>query len=351
VTTVSTDASAPSTVGRRLAGVALAVTGGLALAAQARINGQLSSAIGVDLRNSALAGILTAVISFGSGLVLLVAGVVAAPFGRRGLRRVRVALREGGLRWWQCLGGASGAFLVSSQGLTVTDLGVAVFTVALVAGQVLSSLAVDRAGLGPQGPQPPTARRTVGALLAVPAVAIAVADQFGHAGLLLLAVLPLVAGALVAWQQAVNGRVSQAAGSSLVATLVNFTVGAVVLVLALAVPVAVHGLPAHWPGSWWLYTGGAVGIVVIGAAVAGVRLVGVLVVGLSSVAGQLIGALVLEAVVPAGPTGSLAFPVAGTVLALVAVVVAGLSGRRRSERMTAEPGAREEHDDSHDPGR
>lgn len=351
MTTVSAGIPSPPTVGRRLAGVALAVTGGLALATQSRINGQLGIAINADLHDSALAGILAAVISFGSGLVLLVAGIVTAPFGRRGLRKLSVALRRGRLRWWQCLGGACGAFMVSSQGLTVPELGVAVFTVAMVAGQVLSSLAVDRAGIGPQGPQPLTARRTVGALLAVPAVGIAVANQFGHANLLLLAVLPLVAGALVAWQQAVNGRVSQTAGSSLVATLVNFTVGTVVLVLALAVPVAVHGLPARWPGSWWLYTGGVVGIVVIGAAVAAVRLVGVLVVGLSSVAGQLIGALVLQTVAPAGPTGSLLFPVVGTVLALVAVVVAGLSGRTGSERMAAESAAREEHDDSDDPGR
>jgi transporter family-2 protein len=139
----------------------------------------------------------------------------------------------------------------------------------------------------------------------------------------------------------VNGLVSQAAQDSMVATTVNFTVGTGVLVVALAVPVAVHGLPAHWPGSWWLYTGGAVGIVVILGAVAAVRLVGVLVVGLSSVAGQLTGALLLEVVVPAGPTGSLVFPVVGTVLALVAVVVAGLSDRGGSARMTA---AREERE-------
>lgn len=71
----------------------------------------------------------------------------------------------------------------------------------------------------------------------------------------------------------------------------------------------------------------------IGAAAAAVRLVGVLVVGLCSVAGQLVGALCLEIFVPAPATGSLVFPVVGTVLALAAVAVAGLSGRANSAKM------------------
>jgi transporter family-2 protein len=326
---------------RTLAGVALAATGGLALAVQARVNGQLGLKLNPGVHNTTLSGVLVAFVSFGSGLVLLAAFILITPSGRRGARRLFAALRGHRLKWWQCAGGASGAFLVSTQGLTVAEIGVAVFTVAVVAGQVLSSLAVDRAGIGPQGPRPLTVQRTVGALLAVPAVAIAVASQFGHANLLLLAVLPLLAGVFVAWQQALNGLVSQVAQDSMVATTVNFAVGAGVLVVGLAVPIALHGVPTRWPGAWWLYTGGVAGIVVILGAVAAVRLVGVLVVGLSSVAGQLIGALLLEVVVPAGPTGSLVFPVVGTVLALVAVVVAGLSDRGGSAKMTP---AREERE-------
>lgn len=41
--------------------------------------------------------------------------------------------------------------MVISQGLTLGTIGVAVFTVGLVAGQTMSSLAVDRAGIGPGG--------------------------------------------------------------------------------------------------------------------------------------------------------------------------------------------------------
>lgn len=307
--------------------MALATLSGLLLATQSRLNGQLGSALrDKDHYGGATAGVFAALLSTTGGLLLLAVFVPAFPFGRRGLRRLRAALRDGGLRWWQCLGGVSGAFLVSTQGLAVAILGVAVFTVAVVAGQVLSSLVVDRVGLGPQGPRPMTLGRTLGALLAVPAVGIAVADRFGHATLLLLAVVPLVAGALTAAQQAVNGQVTVRTGHSLVATLVNFVVATAALVLAAAVPVALH-LPSAWPGPWWLYTGGVLGLSLIATAAASVRLVGVLLTGLCSVAGQLAGALLLSVVLPTGPGGSLLFPVVGTVLALAAVVVAGLSGR------------------------
>ncbi|HEX3647479.1 MAG TPA: DMT family transporter [Pseudonocardiaceae bacterium] len=319
-----------------LAGVALAALSGLALAAQAKVNGRFADALrAVDPKGGALAGILAAVISTAVGLALLALVVPLLPAGRRGPRRLRHALRGGGLRWWECLGGACGAVLVSTQGLVASALGVAVFTVALVAGQVLASLAVDRAGLGPAGRRPLTVRRTVGALFAVPAVAVAVADQFGHQTVLLLAALPLIAGAGLAWQQAMNGRVTVAAGDGLVGSLVNFTVAEVVLLVGASVPVALLGVPARLPGPWFLYLGGPLGVVLIATAIAAVRLVGVLVLGLSSVAGQLVGALLLETLLPGGPGGSVLYSAVGTVLALVAVAVAGLPGRTGSAKMAA----------------
>ena len=315
---------------RRLLGIGLATISGLALAVQARVNGQLATAFRTaDPRTATLPGVFAATVSTAIGLVVLVVIVLAAPAGRRGLVRFTHALRTGSLRWWQCSGGVCGALLVSAQGLTVAEIGVAVYTVAVVAGQVLTSLLVDRAGVGPLGPRPMTARRTLGALLTVPAVAVAVADQFGDAQVLLLALLPLLAGVGTAWQQAVNGQVAMRSGQTFVASLVNFTVAEAALLAVVAVPLAVHGLPGRWPTTWWLYAGGPLGIVLIASAAAAVGLVGVLLVGLCSVAGQLVGALGLEIAVPAGP---LVFPVAGTLLALVAVAVAGRDGHDRSSR-------------------
>ena len=308
--------------GGRAAAAALAAVAGLGVASQSRINGEL----GTRLHD----GIAAATISFGTGMVLLIALILAVPSGRRGLTRVVRTVRSGsGLRWWQCVGGACGAFLVIGQGTTVAALGVAVFTVATVAGQSVSSLAVDRLGAGPAGPQPLTASRVLGAALAVVAVVIAVADRLGGGSALGLAVIPALAGMGTAWQQAVNGRVQATAGSALTATFVNFAVGTSVLAVALAVDFAVRGLPAGTlPAQPWLYLGGPLGMVFIGIAAAVVRRTGVLLLGLSMISGQLIGALLLDEIVPErdGRPGANIF--VGIAVALVAILIAGRVSRR-----------------------
>jgi bacterial/archaeal transporter family-2 protein len=293
----------------------VAALGGASVALQSRIN----SALSVRLHDSVAA----ATISFGSGLILLASLVAATPYGRRGLAAVRAALHDGTLRPWQCLGGASGAFFVFTQGAAVGPLGLAVYTVALIAGQVASSLAVDRAGLGPGGAHPVSAARLAGAALALVAVVVAVADRFGSPDSLVLATLPALAGLGIAWQQAVTGRVRMA-GGALLATFVNFGVGTAVLLVAFGLAAAVRGAPHTLPHEAWLYTGGCLGVVYIACAAAVVRLTGVLVLGLSMIAGQLTGAVLIDLVAP-GRGGGLAVNTAlGAAITLCAVAVAGL---------------------------
>ncbi|SDX99978.1 transporter family-2 protein [Micromonospora pattaloongensis] len=300
---------------RRTVGVALALLSGVGVAVQSRINGEL----GVRLGD----GVAAATVSFGVGLLVLLVLVPATPTGRRGLRAVRDALRDRSLRPWQCLGGLCGAFLVATQGLTVHALGVAVFTVAVVAGQSASSLAVDRAGIGPTGRQPVTGPRLAGAVLTVLAVLLAVGERLGNPATLALAVLPALAGVGIAWQQAVNGRVRVAARSTLAATLINFAVGTGGLLTAYAVDVAARGWPTgSWPREPWLYLGGPIGIVFIAIAAAVVPLTGVLLLGLATIAGQIVGAVGLDLIAPPaagrpGPT-----TLVGAALALLAVTIA-----------------------------
>ncbi|MDG4802905.1 DMT family transporter [Micromonospora sp. WMMD980] len=303
--------------GRRIVGVGLATASGVLVALQSRINGEL----GVRLAD----GIAAAVVSFGLGLLILLVLVPATVSGRRGLAALRVALRTGALRPWQCLGGVCGAFLVATQGLTIGALGVAVFTVAVVAGQSGSSLLVDRAGIGPTGRQPVTPNRLVGAVLTVLAVLLAVGDRLGDPGALALALLPLAAGVGIAWQQAVNGQVRGASGSAVTATLVNFTVGTVALLATFGVEVAVRGWPAGGlPGEPWLYLGGPIGIVFIALAAALVRFTGVLLLGLATIAGQIVGAVLLDVVLPTEASHPGVNTLLGAALTLVAVLVAAL---------------------------
>lgn len=316
MTTAGTPTPVPTlSAGRRIAGVGLATGSGVLVAIQSRINGEL----GVRLAD----GIAAALVSFGLGLVILLVLVPATGGGRRGLAAVRGALRTGTLRPWQCLGGVCGAFLVATQGLTIGALGVAVFTVAVVAGQSGSSLLVDRAGIGPTGRQAVTPNRLIGAVLTVLAVLLAVGDRLGDPGALALAVLPLAAGVGMAWQQAVNGRVRAAADSALTATLVNFAVGTVTLLATFAVEVAVRGRPTGgFPSEPWLYAGGPVGIVFITLAAALVRFTGVLLLGLATIAGQIVGAVLLDVALPTAASHPGLNTLLGAALTLAAVLIA-----------------------------
>ncbi len=323
MTTAALSSAHHPTAWRRAAGAALASLGGVALAVQGRINGQL----GHQIHD----GVLAALISFSVGSVLLLAVLPILPAARAGVGRLRRTLRTGELRPWQILGGTCGALLVSTQGLTVSILGVAVFTVAVVAGQIVSSLPVDRAGLGPGGPQPITLPRAAGALLAVVAVVVSVSDHatVGDPGGLWWALLPAIAGFGLAWQTAVNGRVRVAAANVVVPTMVNFLVGTATLVLATAVDLLVRGWPEALPGQWWLYVGGALGIVTIMTAVTAVRVTGVLVLGMASVAGQLVGAVLLDLVVPTDGSDLNVTSFVGIGMTMVAVGIAAIRVRPR----------------------
>lgn len=323
MTTPAVSSAHHPTARLRAAGAALAALGGVGLAVQGRINGQL----GHQLND----GVLAALISFSVGSVLLLAALPILPAARAGVGRLVESVRTMALRPWQLLGGTCGAFLVTTQGLTVSILGVAVFTVAVVAGQIVSSLPVDRAGLGPGGPQPITLPRAIGASLAVIAVIVSVSDHgvVTDPGGLWWAVLPAVAGLGLAWQSAVNGQVRVAAGNVVVPTVVNFLVGTTALLVAAVVDVLVHGLPDRLPGQWWLYTGGTMGIVAIMTAVTAVRLTGVLLLGMSSVAGQLVGAVLLDLFVPAEGIELSATRLVGITLTMVAVGIAAIRVRPR----------------------
>ncbi|GAA5026919.1 DMT family transporter [Actinopolymorpha pittospori] len=333
-----------------------AVVIGIFLACQSRVNGQL----GQEVHD----GILAALWSFGSGLVVLATVYALSPGTRAGVRRLWRTVRSAAgvgigtsaraLRPWHCLGGVCGAYLVVTQSSIVGLVGVAVFTVAVVAGQAASSLVVDRLGLGPAGRQPVTLLRVVGAVLALCAVLLSVGHQLDTPAKAALAILPALGGVGTAWQQAVNGRVAATASGSggaqvgqpgpvapvidgphatrtqgaLVAALVNFTIGTSALIIAALVDIALRGTPDAFPTNPILYIGGMFGVAFISMAAYVVRITGVLLLGLASVAGQLIGALVLDALLPASGTELSPTTVLGTVLTLVAVAIAAAPARR-----------------------
>ena len=308
--------------------IACAVLCGTGVAVQTRINGEL----GRRLED----GYLAATISFGSGLILLCVAMLVWPAGRRGLARVSVALRSRAIPPWYVAGGAGGAVIVLSQGLTASVLGVALFTVATVCGQTLSGLLIDGRGLGTMPAKALTATRVGGSVLALLAVVWAVSAQLQSDIPLWMLVLPFVAGVGIGWQQAVNGQVRSIATSALTATFINFVVGTAVLVVALFVHTTVSGWPTSLPTEPWLYVGGAIGIAFITVAAIAVRITGVLIFGLATIAGQLLMSLVLDLVAPSPGHQIAATTVVGTVLTLVAVGIAALPGRIRRPRAASD---------------
>lgn len=295
-----------------------AVVGGLLGAVQARINGELA----VQIHD----GFTAAVISFGSGLVILL--VILAVNRRMRQRTVAFVrdLRTGAFPWPMALGGLGGALFVLAQGLTVSLLGVALFIVCAVAGQTVTGLAVDRVGLGPGGVRPLTTPRVVGAGLMVVAAGLAMSSGVRTDVPVLGLVLPMLAGVALGVQAAINGRVTQASGTFLVATLVNFVVGMVALVTAAAVHALVASGPGRLPSNPLLYLGGAIGVLFISVASYLAEPLGVLTLAMATIAGQIVGSVALDALSP-GHHLSLT-TVAGAALTLVAAVItAGVRSR------------------------
>lgn len=302
------------------------VGAGALVAVQSQINSDLAGSLGEGIR----AGAAAAVISFGSGLVLLAVLVSALPAPRAGLRDLVAAVRRRRLPPHLLLGGTAGAMLVASQGLTIGTIGVALFTVAAVAGQTTSGIVVDRLGVGPSGRQAVSGGRLAGAALTVAAVVISVSGRLAEGVLgataLALALLPLAAGAGNAWQAAANGRVS-AVSHPFAAALNNFVVGTTLLLVFLAASFLAPGDLDRLPGEWWLYLGGALSVVFITAAAWLVTVHGVLVLGLCVVAGQVVTSVLIDAVV--ADTRIEPATVTGSALALLGVVVGALATRRK----------------------
>jgi transporter family-2 protein len=303
-----------------IVGLPMAVATGLFIPIQGRINGALGVALGD--------GIGAAVVSFSTGLLVMTVISLALPRGRAGLARILPAVRERQFPPYYVLAGCIGALFVFAQSFTVGLLGVALFTVAAVTGQTLSGLLVDRMGIGPAGKRPITGIRVLGSVLTVAAVAWAVSPRFsaGESGLQLLVpvMLPLLAGFLMSFQQAMNGTATVHYGTPIAATLVNFIAGAALLWVAWLIKLALAGAGNPLPAQWWYYLGGPLGCIFIGIGALLVRSLGVLVTGLGMIAGQLLGSLGLDLILPV-PGTVIALPtVLGTILTLGAIVLATL---------------------------
>ncbi|MDP1852345.1 MAG: DMT family transporter [Candidatus Planktophila sp.] len=301
----------------------LAALSGVMIALQARANGELSYRL-----NS---GLQAALVSFGSGLIIIVAISLFNPAIKMGISNIRSAVKNGEIARWKLLAGALGGSFVAIQTHIVPLIGVAIFSVASIAGQTATSLLVDRIGLTGGGKKAITKRRITAAVLTVIAVLVSVLDRIDAKNLSMIAVIAgCIAGAVVGVQRALNGQINEHSHQSFTTSLLNFITGTSLLLIVFLIAVATHrtnfvSLP-HGP--WWIYTGGLIGVIYIAFTSTIVQHLGVLTFTLFSVGGQLVGSLVIDLVSPTAGVKVSSYLVTGIVMTYAGVIAGGISSSR-----------------------
>jgi transporter family-2 protein len=299
-----------------------AVLIGVVVAIQARINGQLS----VDLDN----GLAAALVSFLTGLAIVSVLVFGFKREREALFRVFEAIKNKQLVTWELMGGVLGGFFVAAQSAVVPQIGVALFTIAVVAGQTISSLLVDKVGMTPSGKERITKPRIFGAVATLIAVAIAVFPDLTNSEFRFLPLtFALIVGVFASFQQGMNGRVNVVGKRPLATAWLNFVSGAIVVVIALSVDLALGATIEPLPGNFWVYTGGAAGLIFVAVSAYIIKHLGVLNFSILNIAGQLVGAILIDWLAPTKAGSLNGYLIFGTVMTIISIAVSKLYEGRK----------------------
>ena len=301
----------------------LAALSGAMIALQARANGELSH----RLNN----GLQAALVSFSSGLLIIFVITLFNAKIKEGVRNLRSSVANKEIARWKLFAGALGGSFVAIQTQIVPLIGVAIYSVASIAGQTAMSLIVDRIGLTGGGKKLISPRRVLAAVLTVIAVLVSVWDRIDANNLSMIAVTAgVIAGAIVGVQRALNGQINEYSHQSFTTSLLNFATGTAFLSLLIVVGLIVgrtelSPLPS---GPWWIYTGGVIGVIYIAFTSTIVQHLGVLTFTLFSVGGQLVGSLVIDLVSPTKGVSVSAYLVTGIVMTYAGVIAGGVGSSR-----------------------
>lgn len=305
----------------------LAALSGVMIAFQARANGELSYL----LDNAPQA----ALVSFSSGLFFITIYAIFSPKIKEGIKRLRSAVSSGEIPKIRLFAGALGGAFVALQTSVVPLIGVALYSVASIAGQSAVSLLVDRIGLTGGGVKLISPRRIAAAFITVIAVLVSVIDKLEADNFQLFALLlAVIAGALVGVQRALNGQINEYSQNSYTTSLLNFITGTSFLTLFIIMLIALgrvelQPLPI---GPWWIYTGGVIGVIYIAATSLIVQHLGVLTFTLFSVGGQLIASLLLDIYSPTQGVSVSWYLVSGIAMTYIGVLVGGVRQSRLERR-------------------
>lgn len=310
--------------------LALTILVGGASALQSQINGALTVRIG--------SAVLVTLLSFMVGTVILLVIV--------SIRRewpTKLQWRGWSLRRWWLFSGPLGAFFVVSISSGVPLLGVALATVLTVAGQTVAGVILDSRGTGVATRLRISPRRVTAVVAAIVGLGIsvfAVPNDLGinEAALGGMIALLVFAGVAASLQQAANGAIGGASGSSVIAACVSFIGGTVVLIVATLALWATGQLTAltfpTFVHEWWLYAGGLLGALFILVTAFAVRVLGVLALALAVLAGQIVTAVVLDTVTGAAEVG---MPTLASIAAVSLAVILAVVPNRRAATFSEVP--------------
>lgn len=301
----------------------LAALSGVLISLQTRANGELSH----HLNN----GLEAALISFGSGLIII---LIITPFNshiKEGITNLRRAVSDSQIAKWKLLAGSLGGSFVAIQTQVVPLIGVAIYSVASIAGQTATSLVVDRIGLTGGGKKPISLRRILAASITVLAVLISVLDRLNINDVSKLAVLGgCLAGGLVGFRSALNGEINEHTQQSFTTSLLNFITGTLFLLILMSAGLLIGKIQlSSIPGGpWWMYTGGVLGVIYIAFISTIVQHLGVLTFTLLSVGGQLVSALLIDIVSPTDGVHVSIYLITGIAMTYAGVIAGGVSSSR-----------------------
>ncbi|MBU3734548.1 MAG: DMT family transporter [Candidatus Planktophila sp.] len=301
----------------------LAALSGAMIALQARANGELSH----RLNN----GLQAALVSFSSGLLIIFVISIFNSKIKDGIKNLRTAVANKEIARWKLFAGALGGSFVAIQTQIVPLIGVAIYSVASIAGQTAMSLVVDRIGLTGGGKKLISPRRVLAAVLTVLAVLVSVWDRIDANNLSMFAVTAGgIAGAIVGVQRALNGQINEYSHQSFTTSLLNFATGTSFLIILITAGLILgkNELSPLPSGPWWIYTGGVIGVIYIAFTSTIVQHLGVLTFTLFSVGGQLVGSLIIDLVSPTKGVSVSSYLVTGIVMTYAGVIAGGVGSLR-----------------------
>jgi transporter family-2 protein len=269
-----------------------------------------------------------AIVSFTTGLLFVAVIALFRKDVRSGFRQIFSAVNLKLLPSWRLGAGALGASFVAMQTYAVPIAGVALFTVASLAGQTGISLWVDHVGLAGGSRVIITKRRVIAAIITILAVVVSTWDRFTISNFSLLTiVLAVFSGTWVGVQRALNGQINSYSKASFATSLLNFITGTTFLLFLLLLRTLFtdHSVMNFTSGPWWMFLGGSIGVIYIALSAHIVQHVGVLEFTLFSVGGMLIGSLLIDIIVPTEGTVISGYLIAGILLTYLGVIANGQS--------------------------